>query len=131
MQTTDRTQTTQTLPIPAIAQYFATMNAQDYAQTAALFASEGILHPPFESDIIGPEAIAQYLKAEATGMQLQPRQIEEQGDRTYQVTGKVKTSLFTVNVAWFFILNPDRQIASVTVKLIASPQELLKLRSRA
>uniref|UniRef100_A0ACD5GXL1 Uncharacterized protein n=1 Tax=Desertifilum tharense IPPAS B-1220 TaxID=1781255 RepID=A0ACD5GXL1_9CYAN len=46
MQTTDRTQTTQTLPIPAIAQYFATMNAQDYAQTAALFASEGILHPP-------------------------------------------------------------------------------------
>lgn len=42
----------------------------------------------------------------------------------------MKTPLFWVNVAWLFILNPQqKKIMAVTVKLLASPQELLNLRS--
>ena len=140
MQTTDRTpvseQPVNELQIkgaiePVIERYFATMNAQEYRQTAALFASDGIMHPPFESDIVGLEAIANYLEAEAPGMQLHPKEgkLEENSDRTYRITGKVKTPLFSVNVAWTFILNQSQQIQNVTIKLLASPQELLKLRS--
>ena len=36
--------------------------------------------------------------------------------------------LFGVNVSWLFILNSQQQIVSTTVKLLASPQELLNLR---
>lgn len=142
MQTTDRTQVSeqpvselqiQGITEPVIYRYFATMNAQEYRQTAALFSSEGVMRPPFESDISGPEAIAQYLEAEALGMQLHPKEgkLEENSDRTYRVIGKVKTPLFGVNVAWTFTLNQSQQIKSTTIKLLASPQELLKLRSHS
>jgi hypothetical protein len=112
--------------------YFQTMNAADYEGTAALFAPTGVMHPPFEEPIEGTEAIATYLNAEAKGMQLFPREgiaetIEEDQIQV-QVKGKVQTSLFGVNVAWIFILNPEREIIYTQIKLLASPQELLNLR---
>lgn len=112
--------------------YFQTMNAADYEGTAALFAPTGVLHPPFEEPIEGKEAIATYLKAEAKGMQLFPREgiaeALEEDQIQIQVKGKVQTSLFGVNVAWIFILNPEREILYAQIKLLASPQELLNLR---
>ena len=67
-------------------------------------------------------------------MQLQPQQgvsqILEDGNVEVQVSGRVQTSAFGINVAWLFLLNSDQKILSVTVKLLASPQELLNLRSQ-
>ena len=112
--------------------YFQTMNAADYEGTAALFGPTGTLHPPFEEPIEGKEAIATYLKAEAKGMQLFPKEgiaeALEEDQIQVQVKGKVQTSLFGVNVAWVFILNPKREILYAQIKLLASPQELLNLR---
>ena len=120
------------ITIATILSYFETLNAGDYAATATLFAEDGVLHPPFESAIVGPEAIATYLQAEATGMQLLPRQgiTEPLADEhtQVQVSGKVQTAWFGVNVSWLFVLNAQQQITDATIKLLASPQELLNLR---
>ncbi|HAA29813.1 MAG TPA: nuclear transport factor 2 [Cyanobacteria bacterium UBA8553] len=117
---------------PVVLRYFETMNAGDYEATAALFADTGVMHPPFEEPISGKDAIATYLQVEAKGMQLLPNKgIAEtlEDDQTHiQVTGKVQTSVFGVNVSWIFILNPEREILSARIKLLASPQELLSLR---
>ncbi len=117
---------------PVVLRYFQTMNAGDYQETAALFAGMGAMHPPFEQPIEGQEAIATYLEAEAKGMQLLPRQgiaePLEDGQTQFQVTGKVQTPLFGVNVAWIFILNSQQEILYAKIKLLASPQELLGLR---
>lgn len=117
---------------PVILQYFDTLNAGNYQATASLFAFDGALHPPFESPVVGAQAIATYLEAEAKGMQLQPGQgimeTLEENLLQYKITGKVKTPLFIVNAAWQFILNPEQKIISVEVKLLASGQELLNLR---
>lgn len=117
---------------PVILKYFETFNAEDFQATAALFANDGAMRPPFESPVVGPDAIAIYLEQEAKGMQLYPREgideILEDGYLHYQVTGKVQTPFFGVNVSWIFVLNPDRKIFSATIKLLASPQELLNLR---
>ncbi|MCC0176291.1 nuclear transport factor 2 family protein [Waterburya agarophytonicola K14] len=111
--------------------YFTTINQAEFEQTASLFAEEGELHAPFEKPIAGRNAIASYLTKEAAVMQLFPqkgiKEIEGEVERI-EVTGKVKTSLFQVNVVWHFQLNPDRQIAIARIKLIASPQELLGLK---
>ncbi|MEB3360269.1 MAG: ketosteroid isomerase family protein [Synechococcales bacterium] len=119
---------------PAIARYFGTMNAKSYGETAALFASDGALLAPFEEPIIGPEAIAQYLEAEALTMTLLPREgtcdPQLDGQRQVQVTGLVQTPFFGVNVGWIFILNPASEILAVRVKLLASPGELLQLRNQ-
>ncbi|BAZ44696.1 water-soluble carotenoid protein [Chondrocystis sp. NIES-4102] len=117
-----------------ISNYFLSINQENFQQTAALFAPEGKLLAPFEKPIIGGEAIALYLTKEAKGMQLLPRQgVYETLDEQQQikVTGKVKTSLFTVNVAWFFQLDELDKITLARIKLLASPQELLGLRSQA
>ncbi|MFB2935412.1 ketosteroid isomerase family protein [Aerosakkonemataceae cyanobacterium BLCC-F154] len=115
-----------------ILNYFQTLNAGDFSATAALFAADGELNPPFESAVVGPEAIATYLKQEATGMQLLPTQGTaeemEDGYTQIQVKGRVKTPLFSVNVGWIFVLNAEQEIAAATIKLLASPQELLSLR---
>lgn len=115
-----------------ILRYFETLNAGEYQQTSALFASEGAMHPPFEAAVIGPEAIATYLQAEAQGMQLYPREgiveLLEDGQLSVQVRGRVQTPWFSVNVAWLFLLSPEREINSARIKLLASPQELLNLR---
>lgn len=116
---------------PTILQYFETLNAGDFAACAALFAEDGVMYAPFESGIVGTEAIAAYLHQEAQNMKLQPSQGVTQpidDGLEAQVTGKVQTSLFGVNVAWFFVLNQNQKIASTKIKLLASPQELMNLR---
>ena len=117
---------------PTVLRYFETLNAGDFETTANLFAEDGVLHAPFEEPIIGSSSIATYLKTEARGMQLEPQQgvsqILEDGNVEVQVSGRVQTSAFGINVAWLFLLNSDQKILSVTVKLLASPQELLNLR---
>jgi hypothetical protein len=120
------------ITMPEVLQYFETLNAGDFEATANLFADKGVLHAPFEDPIIGRISIATYLKKEARGMQLQPQkgvsQILEEGKVEVQVSGRVQTSAFGVNVGWRFLFNYDQKILSVTVKLLASPQELLNLR---
>ena len=120
---------------PQVAQYFQSLNAAQYQEVAALFAEHGILEAPFEESIVGREAIAVYLETEAKGMKLEPQrgesQVIEDGKTQIQVLGSVNTPLFKVNVGWQFILNPNGEIAVVTVKLLASIQELLKIRNPA
>ncbi len=117
---------------PAVLRYFETLNAGDFAATADLFAEDGVLHAPFEEPIIGKSSIGTYLKTEARGMQLEPQQgisqDLEDGLVEVQVSGRVQTAAFGINVAWLFVLNSHQEILSVTVKLLASPQELLNLR---
>ncbi len=117
---------------PTILRYFETLNAGEFDATASLFAEDGVMHPPFESDIVGPDAIATYLKQEAQDIKAFPRQgIAESSENDqieFQVTGKAQTSWCGVNVLWLFILNQQRQIIYTRIKLLASPQELLNLR---
>ena len=139
------------LNIPVqIQRYFDTLNGRAFEQTAALFAPDGQLVPPFEKPIQGRDAIAQYLTAEASEMTFTPSESEllapdvEEGEpaciQTWIVKGKVKTSLFTVNVAWQFELSMTAletrennssiqpSIQTVKIKLIASLNELLKFK---
>lgn len=115
-----------------VLRYFETMNAGDYEATASLFAQTGAMQPPFENLIVGREAIASYLKAEAMGMQLSPKQgiseILDDHQTQIQVSGKVQTPIFGVNVSWIFVLNLEQEILFTKIKLLASPQELLNLR---
>ncbi len=119
---------------PAVQGYFETFNAGDFAATTNLFAEDGVLHAPFEEPIIGKSSIATYLKTEARGMQLEPQQsvskILEDDTVEIQVSGRVQTAVFGINVGWVFLLNHQQEILSVTVKLLASPQELLTLRPK-
>ena len=117
---------------PVVLRYFETMNAGEYEETAALFADTGAMQPPFEKPIEGKEAIATYLETEAKGMVLSPSkgiaETLEDNQTQIQVAGKVHTPLFSVNVSWIFVLNPEREIGYTRIKLLASPQELLSLR---
>ncbi|MFN9558048.1 MAG: ketosteroid isomerase family protein, partial [Dolichospermum sp.] len=114
---------------PTILNYFTTLNAGEFTQTAALFAEDGLMYPPFESAIIGQDAIATYLDKEAQDIKAYPQQgISENlpDDHTQiQVTGKAETSWCGVNVLWLFILNRNKQIIEAKIKLLASPQDLL------
>lgn len=117
---------------PSIYRYFDAINSENFEEAASLFSPQGALHPPFESPILGKEAIAAYLGTEARGMRLYPargivEELEENHTRV-EINGKVETRVFGVNVAWQFILNPLREILHVQVKLLASPRELLSLR---
>ncbi|MFW6358213.1 MAG: ketosteroid isomerase family protein [Chroococcales cyanobacterium] len=118
---------------PIVLRYFETLNSGNFEETSTLFAKDGALHAPFESPIVGQEAIASYLKSEAQAMTLHPQEgiIEELNDhnRQIKVTGYTETPWFSVNVAWQFILTPDQEIFYTRVKLLASPQELLKMRN--
>lgn len=117
-----------------VQRYFENFNAGDFEATANLFAENGVLHAPFEEPIIGKSSIASYLKTEARGMYLEPQQsvskILEDGTVEIQVSGRVQTPAFGINVGWIFMLNFQQEILSVTVKLLASPQELLTLRPK-
>ncbi|GAX39219.1 nuclear transport factor 2 [Tolypothrix sp. NIES-4075] len=117
---------------PVILRYFETLNAGGFDETASLFASDGVMQPPFESGIVGQDAIAAYLKQEAQGIKAEPHQgISENLDNNqiqFQVSGKAQTTWCGVNVMWLFILNQQRQIQFTKIKLLASPQELLNLR---
>ncbi len=120
---------------PTVVYYFETINASAYRHTAALFTSDGEMRAPFIAPIKQPD-IAAYLEKEASGMTLHPRYAEELTGQTsddplsdydVKVTGYVQTPLFGVNVAWLFALRRE-DILAVRIKLLASPQELLKLR---
>jgi Nuclear transport factor 2 (NTF2) domain len=115
-----------------VVRYFETMNAGDFDAASELFAIDGAMNPPFESQIVGRSAIAEYLKREARGIQLNPQQGKVQqldnGCTEYLVTGRVQTSVFGVGVSWRLILSPMDEIFLVGVKLIATPKELLNLR---
>jgi hypothetical protein len=117
---------------PSILRYFETLNAGDFKATADLFADDGVMHPPFESGIVGSNAIASYLQQEAQGITAYPNQgiVEtlENSQVQVQLTGKVNTSWCGVNVSWLFILNQQQEITYSKIKLLASPQELLNLR---
>ena len=117
---------------PAVANYFITINQEKFAEAAALFAEEGELNAPFAKPIVGKKAIATYLAQEAQGMKLLPKQgtcqTIEDNIKQVKVIGKVQTPLFSVNVAWYFNLNQTSEITSATIKLLASPQELLGLK---
>lgn len=119
---------------PAVQRYFETFNAGDFEATANLFAEDGVLHAPFEEPIVGKSSIASYLKTEARGMHLAPQQsvnkILQDSTVEIQVSGRVQTPAFSINVGWVFLLNFQQEILSVTVKLLASPQELLTLRPK-
>lgn len=117
----------------AIINYFATINQAEFVQTASLFTDQGTLLAPFEKPIVGRGKIAAYLSKEAKGMKLLPQQgiCEIESDlQKYKVLGKVKTALFSVNVAWYFTLSQEDKLATVQIKLLASPQELLSLQSK-
>ncbi len=132
MQTNTVTQTIAGVNNDTISNYFESLNTGDFSTTTALFATDGVMYAPFESGIVGGDAIASYLQQEALGLKAEPHQgiIESQEDDLVQirVNGKVQMPLFGVNVSWLFILNSQQQIVSVTVKLLASPQELINLR---
>lgn len=117
---------------PTILKYFATLNAGEFTVTAALFTADGVMYPPFESGIVGTDAIAAYLEEEAQGIKAAPREglleILENGQIQVQVSGKAQTSWCGVNVLWLFTLNQEKQITYTQIKLLASPQELLALR---
>lgn len=117
---------------PTIIDYFETINAGNFEATAALFAVDGVMYAPFEPAIVGKDAIALYLQQEAPAMHLEPSQavmqVLENAQIQVQVTGKVQTSWCGVNVNWLFVLNQERKIVFIKIKLIASPQELLNLR---
>lgn len=115
-----------------ISAYFATLNASQFEASAKLFAAEGQLLPPFESAIVGREAIAAYLQTEAKGMQAVPQSSQterlDSGEIRTQVTGQVQAPLFTVNVSWQFLLNADAEIVSLKIKLLAALKDLLHLK---
>lgn len=116
-----------------IVNYFAAFNREQFVETASLFAEAGELLAPFEKPIVGRENIAAYLSEEATGMKVLPKEgiLDSESDlNRYKVVGKVKNSLFSVNVAWHFTLDTDGQILAAEIKLLASPQELLGLKSK-
>ena len=117
---------------PSILRYFQTLNAGEFTATAALFAEDGVMYPPFESGFVGPDAIATYLQQEAQDIKADPQQgiteILANELLQVQVAGKALTSWCGVNVLWLFILNQQRQIIEARIKLLASPQELLALR---
>lgn len=116
---------------PTIIRYFETLNAGDFEACAKLFAPDGVMYPPFESGIEGFEAIVAYLQTEAQGIKLEPREgitKMENDCLEVQVAGKVQTSWCGVNVSWLFVLNPQAEISTAKIKLLASPQELINLR---
>jgi hypothetical protein len=106
---------------PIIYRYFQRLNAGEFAETAGLFAEDGILIAPFEEGVRGRQAIANYLHEEAQGLTAFPSQgsLETLEDHS---------TLFKVNVRWQFQLTNLGEIAAVEVKLLASPQELINLR---
>lgn len=117
---------------PVIVQYFETLNAGEFEKTSQLFAIDGAMQPPFESQIVGRDAITAYLRKEAQCLNLFPdrssTKLLDNGCTEVQAIGKVQTPVFSVNVQWQFILSPNQELFLVKVKLLASLEELLHLR---
>jgi hypothetical protein len=117
---------------PVIYEYYLRLNNRDFIGLSKLFSKDGSLHPPFERKLCGREAIAQYLQAEAQGLEAFPKlgKLIFESDRSnlYEIQGYVKTSFFTVNVCWLIELDDNQNIVSVEVKLLAQLQDLLALK---
>ncbi len=118
----------------AVESYYSTLNQEKFELTAALFSEHGQLIPPFDNPVIGQQAIANYLKQEATDMNFIPvsetSQLLANGQTDVEVRGKVNTSTFSVNVVWNFSLSAEGEIDLVKVNLLASLQELMHLRPK-
>ncbi len=116
-----------------VERYFETFNQAAFEQTAALFAESGQLIPPFEGAIVGSESILSYLNKQACDMHAQPQEwnvhSKDADQWQVEVIGKVKAMVFQVNVNWQFEIAPTGELESATIRLIASPKELLSLRS--
>ena len=119
-------------PAEIVLRYFTLFNLGEYQQVADLFATDGSLYPPFESPVVGRGKIAQYLIKEAEGMSvsLLDAEIEPGEGDCFQVNvrGSVTALVFQVKVVWRFILTADGKIDSVRVDLVATLEELLKIR---
>lgn len=121
---------------PTVLSYFEALNTDDFQAALALFTDDGALQPPFQKPLVGQEAIGRYMRAEAQGLNIMPKQgISESlpdGSKQIKVTGIVQTPWFGVNVgmniSWRFLLNPQGKIFFVAIDMLASPQELLSLR---
>ncbi len=115
---------------PVIGRYFATLNAGDMKACGSLFAPDGVMHPPFEDEIVGTEAIVSYLQREAQGIKVYPRMgiVDIDNQQQFQVSGIVQMPLFSINVCWLFVISQQREIAYTKIKLLASPQDLLQLK---
>ena len=121
---------------PTVLKYFESMNADDFETAIGLFTTDGALQPPFQKPIVGHEGIAAYMRAEAQGLNIMPKQgISESlpdGSKQVKVTGVVQTPWFGVNVgmniSWRFLLNPEGKVFFVAIDMLASPAELLNLR---
>jgi ketosteroid isomerase-like protein len=117
---------------PTIEAYFTAFNEGNFGAVAALFAADGGLKAPFEEPIQGREAIEAYLREEANNMKASPQEmasLELDDLRQVIVKGTVRAIVFNVNVRWTFLLNQDDEIVQAEVKLLASMQELMTMRS--
>jgi Nuclear transport factor 2 (NTF2) domain len=121
---------------PAVLGYIEAMNADNFDAAIALFTGDGALQPPFQKPIVGREAIAKYMREEAQGLNMMPKQgiseVLPDGSKQLKVTGVVQTPWFGVtvgmNIAWRFLINPQGKIFFVAIDMLASPQELMNLR---
>lgn len=121
---------------PAVLGYIEAMNADNFDAAIALFTPDGALQPPFQKPIVGQKAIAKYMREEAQGLNMMPKQgiceIQPDGSKQLKITGVVQTPWFGVNVgmniSWRFLINPEGKIFFVAIDMLASPQELMNLR---
>lgn len=119
-------------PDAVIENYFLSLNKKDFEAVSQLFSIEGSLCPPFEKEVSGRAAIAQYLRSEAKDIKAFPKTcvMEYIVDdiAQYKVFGYVATSFFKVNVSWSIQLNAIKEIVCIQVKLLAELQDLLALK---
>jgi hypothetical protein len=120
-----------------IYEYFTRLNNGESIATSELFVEQGYLIPPFDRAIQGRAAIAQYLEKEAKGMKFRPESaaivtsvgtespLENCSHTQYQIQGKVEINWFTVDVIWLIELTAAKEIISVTIKILTSPQDLI------
>jgi hypothetical protein len=114
---------------PVIDEYFERLNNGEFALTAELFAAQGCLNPPFDKQLQGREAIAQYLAEEAKGIRFFPEDgkilVSDSNHPQYQIQGKVEMNWFTVNISWLIELNAAQEIMTVDVKVLTTLDDLL------
>jgi hypothetical protein len=117
---------------PIIYNYFSSLNDGDFDGVSDLFAEDGYLHPPFERAIVGKDAICKYLQLEAKDVAAFPESgtIVERpnGAIGYQIAGRVKMSIFEINVGWSIELTERHEITAVKVELLAALQDLLPMK---
>ena len=115
-----------------ILRYFTLFNLGEYRQVAELFTVKGSLYPPLEPAVVGKDNIASYLLKEAEGMAVSllsaKTHLREDGRLQVDVRGSVTALVFKVNVVWCFVLTQENEIESVRVDLVATLEELLRLR---